>query len=285
MANRKKVNFSSEELTESEKKKQSLSVPPPVAPSSDLQHMSYGCPGLTGAGSQMDIKPMNFHDLLQSLAPSCERILIPLLQRTYCWTDTQINQWWKDATGVTRSSQSNYGDMYGHRTGKCIFKSNRIGSGETFELICIDGQQRITTQLLLITAIRDAALKICRLSGKLQKEDCDIVQSDLVVLIDGLEKLLFPNPDAMKQWISGQVTSIGCMQSPCQPGQPSTQPADSPPGHPPDDEHCGHYACPLGPQNTSTQDNNSMSRCNCSSLADALTGTILLLLYCILYCV
>jgi hypothetical protein len=65
-------------------------------------------------------------------------------QRAYCWSDKQFTQWFADV----RAGAS-------HSVGRCIFK--RDGDGR---LLCIDGQQRITTTMLCVAAIRDAALAL-----------------------------------------------------------------------------------------------------------------------------
>ena len=75
-----------------------------------LSHMAYGCPGLTGPGSRMDIKPITFKQLFSSTL--C--IIIPLMQRTYCWNDELIGSWWRDAAmgaghSILRTSTGGHG--------------------------------------------------------------------------------------------------------------------------------------------------------------------------------
>lgn len=247
-----------------------------------LTHLSPDCPGLHGAGSSMDIFPLSFHDLFSNIQTSkSQYIVIPLLQRTYCWTDKQIHGWWRDASRLLENEQdevaSNEADCIKNRhgTGKCMFRKyepecvdndtrigdsgdgdcaiglsssshvspiasgnilndvrskgyqgehhteNAVFSSKDSNLICIDGQQRVTTHLLLYISIRDAALEILfRLY--IQRDQESSAQSGNVVLIDNaidrtsalidrLEKILFLRSDnmlAMHQYIDGLVQRL-----------------------------------------------------------------------------
>ncbi len=117
---------------------------PPAAPAppSVLQHFSYTCPGLHDVGSRTLVERWTFSRLLDP--QSALRVVIPLFQRTYCWnTTTTVPAWWRD----TANSSS-------HSCGKLMFKQHY---GAWW---CLDGQQRVTTTLLLIAAARDALLRL-----------------------------------------------------------------------------------------------------------------------------
>ena len=147
-----------------------------------LAHLSYECPGLHGPGSRMTAIPRPFTSLFlnkpgavtseggstTSAAQTSQcapQIYIPLFQRRYCWERAQLEGWWKDVLDGRRDVPQ------GHNVGKIIFKRlhERVGAhgfdtvGTAKEvLLCIDGQQRITTSQLLIAAFRDAALELAR---------------------------------------------------------------------------------------------------------------------------
>lgn len=70
---------------------------------------------------------------------------IPPFQRAYCWDEKLAAGWWRDSQGGP------------HSTGKAIFCPIR-GSDPRAELIVVDGQQRLTTMCLCVSAIRDEAL-------------------------------------------------------------------------------------------------------------------------------
>ncbi|KAI9008686.1 hypothetical protein DFJ74DRAFT_711780 [Hyaloraphidium curvatum] len=80
---------------------------------------------------------------LAALLASSPRFEIPIMQRRYRWDAAVAAKWWRDAAAAGPS---------GHRTGKAFFR--RRSDGRT--LLCIDGQQRITTTMLLCAALRDA---------------------------------------------------------------------------------------------------------------------------------
>ena len=51
-----------------------------------IVHFAYGCEGITSAGSKSHVFPLYFKHLLR------RKLIVPLLQRTYCWTNTHIIQ-------------------------------------------------------------------------------------------------------------------------------------------------------------------------------------------------
>ena len=92
-------------------------------------------------------------------APS-PRVVIPVFQRTYCWSDQQVLGWWRDA--AMRGGHSAMRVKGGHATGRCLFRRAREGRPEertdagadtegededadASPLLCLDGQQRCTT--------------------------------------------------------------------------------------------------------------------------------------------
>jgi len=125
----------------------------------------------------MTVKPMGFRSLLSEP----RQIVIPLFQRTYCWSDAQIQGWWNDVMSPTTS-------LGYHITGKVIFKE-RDGL-----LVCIDGQQRSTTTSLLLATLRDAALELVR-GG-------DAASSSIV---DELDAVLFKDPRRVYAWAADQA--------------------------------------------------------------------------------
>ena len=53
---------------------------------STLSHLSYECPGLHGPGTKQDIRRTTIRQILTGQ----DRIVIPLFQRKYCWTISQV---------------------------------------------------------------------------------------------------------------------------------------------------------------------------------------------------
>lgn len=145
-------------------------------PSSGMTHLQHHWPGQTGNGNHLDVRPVSFYDLL-----SQNKIVIPLFQRRYCWTQAQILQWWKDVSqGVGQ-----------HSTHKTMFKRSEDA------LICVDGQQRLTTTTLLLMALRAQA----------RRQDASANAN----LISGIDRLLVPGADALaglKRWSKYQAFQL-----------------------------------------------------------------------------
>lgn len=112
--------------------------------------MAYACPLPPGTQKCWEVQRMTFAELFQKKP----QIVIPLFQRSYCWTDPQIAGWWNDLLHAS--------DMYmcGHSVGKAIFKSIDASTGSPSSLYCIDGQQRVTTTMLFLAALRDALVQL-----------------------------------------------------------------------------------------------------------------------------
>eukprot|EP00286_Rhodomonas_abbreviata_P022789 CAMPEP_0181311452 /NCGR_PEP_ID=MMETSP1101-20121128/13145_1 /TAXON_ID=46948 /ORGANISM="Rhodomonas abbreviata, Strain Caron Lab Isolate" /LENGTH=720 /DNA_ID=CAMNT_0023418185 /DNA_START=238 /DNA_END=2396 /DNA_ORIENTATION=+ len=188
MLSKKRVRF---DAPTQENEESSADPPPPVDTSSmGIQHLSYGCPGLTGAGSRMLVEPRTFHQVFTN----GHHIVIPLFQRAYCWGDAQIRLWWNDTIG---QSSRGFGN---HHTGKAVFKQ------EEGRLLCIDGQQRTSTMLLMLAAIRDAALLELRNNNPTAPLSAPNPPSQAKAaaqqLVDDIDAILFPDVGAMRSWAS-----------------------------------------------------------------------------------
>eukprot|EP01139_Manchomonas_bermudensis_P000941 Amastigsp_a1137_20.p3 type:complete len:399 gc:universal Amastigsp_a1137_20:68-1264(+) len=118
----------------------SSSFPPAASP---LAHSLYHCPGLHGPGSGTDVRSQTFAAILSPDAETC--ISIPLFQRRYCWSTRQLRRFWDDIHSAASFKP--------HHVGKIIF-------GPAERLVCIDGQQRITSILLAVAAVREVVLSL-----------------------------------------------------------------------------------------------------------------------------
>ena len=106
----------------------------PSKPSpSALKHLSYLCPGLHGPDTRQRVARTTFGRFLAG--PT--RVLIPLFQRRYCWDWKRVTDWWSDTVAGKR-------DHLGvHNSGNIVVKKL------DHEFVCIDGQQRLTTTMIL----------------------------------------------------------------------------------------------------------------------------------------
>jgi uncharacterized protein with ParB-like and HNH nuclease domain/predicted transport protein len=78
------------------------------------------------------------------------QFVIPVFQRDYKWTDAQCEQLWKDVIAIAAAP----GDR-GHFLGSVVYVSTGDTSAGFTRWLLIDGQQRVTTLTLLLTALRD----------------------------------------------------------------------------------------------------------------------------------
>ena len=79
-----------------------------------LAHLSYHCPGLHGKGTKQDIKRKTFRQFFKENG----RLIIPLVQRRYCWTDKTLWHWFED---VVRGKRDHLGI---HNSGNVAVKKS-----------------------------------------------------------------------------------------------------------------------------------------------------------------
>ncbi|GAA7043925.1 DUF262 and DUF1524 domain-containing protein [Helicobacter pylori] len=89
--------------------------------------------------------------LLDFIGKSQEKqFVIPIYQRVYSWEKEQCEQLWDDIVKTGGNDQMN-----GHFIGSIVFVQDDIYTTSHNEFLIIDGQQRLTTIMLLLTALRD----------------------------------------------------------------------------------------------------------------------------------
>lgn len=93
--------------------------------------------------------------LLDMLSNNDVTFFVPPYQRNYEWTTEQCEAFFDD---VVKTFEKN---SHGHRTehffGSITYFQTERPFGQTKELVLIDGQQRITTTMLFLCAVRDIA--------------------------------------------------------------------------------------------------------------------------------
>ncbi|GAA8806417.1 DUF262 and DUF1524 domain-containing protein [Helicobacter pylori] len=77
------------------------------------------------------------------------QLIIPIYQRLYSWEKEQCKQLWDDIIKIGGNDK-----MDGHFIGSILYVLDRITHSNN-ALLIIDGQQRLTTITLLLTALRD----------------------------------------------------------------------------------------------------------------------------------
>ncbi len=83
-----------------------------------------------------------------AFAQGNKQFIIPVFQRDYSWTTEQCQQLWDD---VLRAGQ---GDGQGHFIGSFVYAEENTSAAFNTWLV-IDGQQRLATLTLMLTALRD----------------------------------------------------------------------------------------------------------------------------------
>ncbi|KNC48354.1 uncharacterized protein AMSG_11822 [Thecamonas trahens ATCC 50062] len=109
--------------------------------SNKLQHMAYECKGLHGPGVKSVCEVRSPGEELFSV----DRIIIPIFQRRYCWTAKVVTTLLSDAMDAGATGR--------HAMGKAIF----VPGAQDRTLVCVDGQQRLTTVSLLVAAVARVA--------------------------------------------------------------------------------------------------------------------------------
>lgn len=91
--------------------------------------------------------------LLQMLSNNEVTFFIPPYQRNYEWTDEQCKVFLEDVKKTCDKNQS--GKNAEHFFGSITYFQNETPFGQPNKLVLIDGQQRITTTMLFLVALRD----------------------------------------------------------------------------------------------------------------------------------
>ncbi len=99
------------------------------------------------------------------------RYLVPLFQRQYVWNQT--NQWeplWEDINRMIERRETN-GKGSPHFLGALVLDQARTYGNQVPSHVIIDGQQRMTTFQIVLSALRDIArvLNVIRYADELQR--------------------------------------------------------------------------------------------------------------------
>src|SRR6266571_54397 len=100
---------------------------------------------------RMRAHEVSFLDLVQGE----KQFQVPLYQRTYSWTEKQLAQLWPDL--LAQSEAMSAGDMDSpHFIGSVVIApSPTLQAAGVNRWLLVDGQQRLTTLMLALAAIRD----------------------------------------------------------------------------------------------------------------------------------
>ena len=91
--------------------------------------------------------------LLNLLSNRNVTFYIPPYQRNYEWTEEQCRVFWEDVKKTCEKNRQ--GENSEHFFGSITYFQNEVVFGQPNKLVLIDGQQRITTTMLFLAALRD----------------------------------------------------------------------------------------------------------------------------------
>ena len=99
----------------------------------------------------MQTETHSIHDILAKNATS---FFIPPFQRAYAWGKTEIERYFSDIIRIINSElDTAQSDKQEHFFGTLVIKEEKAGFVN--KSIVVDGQQRLTTTLLFLIALRD----------------------------------------------------------------------------------------------------------------------------------
>jgi uncharacterized protein with ParB-like and HNH nuclease domain len=100
----------------------------------------------------MDVTEASFNDII---SPSGIQYVIPVWQRLYSWGDKEWTDLWEDIDLLCERIKK--GESAQHFLGPMVVKTVEEKVGEITRRLVIDGQQRITTLLVICALLRDCA--------------------------------------------------------------------------------------------------------------------------------
>lgn len=91
----------------------------------------------------------------QALIEGSKQFVVPLYQRTYSWKEPQLERLWSDVLEQTELTAEGVSDG-SHFIGSIVLApSPELGAVGIQRWVIVDGQQRLTTLMLLLCALRD----------------------------------------------------------------------------------------------------------------------------------
>ena len=99
----------------------------------------------------------SYRNARKGLAEGREEFQVPIWQRQYTWRATQHAQLWSDLVEQYRHLKSGNPASSGHFLGSFVLSPKDPAAAGVSYFLVIDGQQRLTTLMLLLCALRDRA--------------------------------------------------------------------------------------------------------------------------------
>jgi uncharacterized protein with ParB-like and HNH nuclease domain len=100
----------------------------------------------------MDVAEASFNEIISQART---QLVIPIWQRLYSWETKEWNDLWEDLTNLYKKLRKE--ELAEHFLGSIVVKTVEEKVGEITKRVLIDGQQRLTTLLLICALIRNKA--------------------------------------------------------------------------------------------------------------------------------
>ena len=95
------------------------------------------------------------HSINDVLAKNATSFFIPPFQREYAWGKPEIERYFSDVIRIIDSElNTTHQDKLEHFFGTLVIKEEKAGFAN--KSVIVDGQQRLTTTLLFLIALRDS---------------------------------------------------------------------------------------------------------------------------------
>src|SRR6185437_5682181 len=95
------------------------------------------------------------NDTVKGLIEGETQFEVPIWQRQYTWGEREHEQLWQDLCEQHRHLQPDAAPGAGHFFGSIVLSPHEPSATGVSHFLVIDGQQRLTTVMLLLCAIRD----------------------------------------------------------------------------------------------------------------------------------
>ena len=106
--------------------------------------------------TRLNLKPDSFTNVFK-----WDRIILPVFQRKYCWTEKQLTRYWYDLLYIAldikdlghRQHRRRHDNA--HSLGKITFEDDK-----NQQITLIDGQQRLTTTIIILVSLKKHLLNL-----------------------------------------------------------------------------------------------------------------------------
>ena len=148
------------------------------------------------------------HSINDVLAKNATSFFIPPFQRSYAWGKPEIERYFSDVARIIDSElDGNQKDKLEHFFGTLVIKEEKAGFAN--KSVIVDGQQRLTTTLIFLIALRDAETK----QGKIDFINQNYLTNNSSTFQDKIKlKQVTKDWDSYKSLVNGSEANPGTIK-------------------------------------------------------------------------